>query len=100
MPDDIAERWVLLLDPMLGMLSPKYLLSLFIKLNDPNSPSAATGGSACKAIEVLLEQGVLEERIIFINLIASPEGLKNFCERFTKAKVISAWVDHQLDEKK
>lgn len=77
MPDDIADRWVLLLDPML-----------------------ATGGSACKAIEVLLEQGVLEERIIFLNLIASPEGLKNVCERFTKAKVISAWVDHQLDDKK
>merc|ERR1712029_669578 len=60
MPDDIAERWVLLLDPML-----------------------ATGGSAIKAI-----QGLLEERIIFLNLIASPEGLKNFCEKFTKAKVI------------
>ncbi|KAK9897825.1 putative uracil phosphoribosyltransferase 1 [Cystobasidium minutum MCA 4210] len=77
LPDDIADRWVLLLDPML-----------------------ATGGSACKAIEVLLGQGVAEERIIFLNLIASPEGLKNVCERFTKVKVISAWVDHQLDEKK
>jgi len=77
MPDDIAERWVLLLDPML-----------------------ATGGSAIKAIECLLDQGVLEERIIFLNLIASPEGLKNFCEKFTKAKVISAWVDYQLDDKK
>merc|ERR1711974_94271 len=77
MPDDIAERWVLLLDPML-----------------------ATGGSAIKAIECLLDQGVLEERIIFLNLIASPEGLKNFCEKLTKAKVISAWVDYQLDDKK
>lgn len=62
--------------------------------------SAATGGSAMKAIEVLLEQGVLEERIIFLNLIASPEGLKNVCQKYTKAKVISAWVDHELDEKK
>lgn len=77
MPDDIAERWVLLLDPML-----------------------ATGGSAIKAIEVLQEEGVLEERIIFLNLIASPEGLKSVCERFKKARVISAWVDHQLDDKK
>ena len=39
-------------------------------------------------------------RVRFLNLIASPEGLKNVCERFTKVKVISAWVDHQLDEKK
>ncbi|KAL7005183.1 hypothetical protein EMMF5_005292 [Cystobasidiomycetes sp. EMM_F5] len=77
MPDDIAERWVLLLDPML-----------------------ATGGSAVKAIEVLLEQGVQEDRIIFLNLVACPEGLKNVCERFEKVKVISAWVDPALDDKK
>ena len=75
-------------------------LHIIILLIYPNLPYPATGGSACKAIEVLLEQGVQEERIIFLNLIASPEGLKNVCERFTKAKVISAWVDHQLDEKK
>jgi uracil phosphoribosyltransferase len=29
----------------------------------------ATGGSAMKAVEVLQEQGVPEERIIFINLV-------------------------------
>ena len=63
-------------------------------------PRAATGGSAIKAIEVLLEQGVLEERIIFLNLIASPEGLDNICNRFRKAKVISAWVDEKLDDQK
>jgi uracil phosphoribosyltransferase len=53
-----------------------------------------------KAIEVLLEQGVHEDRIIFLNLIASPEGLENVCNTYKKVKVISAWVDHQLDEKK
>jgi uracil phosphoribosyltransferase len=101
MPDDIADRWVLLLDPMLGAFPLFVSFCAFLKpfLTELNTP-IATGGSACKAIEVLLEQGVLEERIIFLNLIASPEGLKNVCERFTKAKVISAWVDHQLDEKK
>lgn len=45
-PQDIASRYVLLLDPML-----------------------ATGGSAMKAVEVLMEAGVPEERIIFINLV-------------------------------
>lgn len=31
----------------------------------------ATGGSAIKAVEVLMEHGVPEERIIFINLVCS-----------------------------
>ncbi|KAJ3511203.1 hypothetical protein NLJ89_g4238 [Agrocybe chaxingu] len=47
-PPDIAQRYVLLLDPML-----------------------ATGGSAIKAVEVLMEHGVPQERIIFINLARS-----------------------------
>lgn len=63
-------------------------------------PMLATGGSAMKAIEVLLEHGVAEDRILFLNLIASPEGLKNVCERYSKVRVISAWVDQELDEKK
>lgn len=31
----------------------------------------ATGGSCLKAIEVLLEQGVKEDRILFLNLVSS-----------------------------
>lgn len=58
LPEDIAERWVLLLDPML-----------------------ATGGSVMQAIEVLLQQGVPEERILFLNLVASPEGLQAVYEK-------------------
>lgn len=34
-------------------------------------PELATGGSAMKAVEVLKEHGVPEERIIFINLVAT-----------------------------
>lgn len=36
--------------------------------------SAATGGSAMKAVEVLMEHGVSEDRIIFINLVRSNFG--------------------------
>ncbi|KAJ8091241.1 Uracil phosphoribosyltransferase, synthesizes UMP from uracil [Marasmius tenuissimus] len=75
-PPDIAKRYVLLLDPML-----------------------ATGGSAMKAVEVLREHGVPEERIIFINLIASPEGLKTFCSKHPQVKVITGWIDQGLNEK-
>lgn len=52
---DISQRTVLLLDPML-----------------------ATGGSAIKAVEVLLQKGVQQGRIIFVNLISCPEGLEAF----------------------
>ncbi|KAF8590318.1 PRTase-like protein [Ramaria rubella] len=75
-PQDIASRYVLLLDPML-----------------------ATGGSAIKAVEVLLAEGVPEERIIFVNLISAPEGLKNFCTRFPMLRVITGWIDKGLNEK-
>ncbi|KAN0097932.1 Uracil phosphoribosyltransferase domain containing protein [Tylopilus felleus] len=76
LPEDIASRYVLLLDPML-----------------------ATGGSAIKAVEVLKEHGVPEERIIFINLIAAPEGLKAFCTKFPVLRVITGWIDKGLNEK-
>ncbi|KAJ3755881.1 uracil phosphoribosyltransferase-domain-containing protein [Lentinula raphanica] len=75
-PSDIAKRYVLLLDPML-----------------------ATGGSAMKAVDVLMEHGVPEDRIIFINLISSPEGLKTFSEKFPRLKVITGWIDEGLNEK-
>ena len=76
LPEDIADRWVLLLDPML-----------------------ATGGSALKAIQVLLDHGVKAQQILFLNLIASPEGLANMYANFPQVRVISAWVDDKLDDK-
>lgn len=77
LPEDISQRYVLLLDPMF-----------------------ATGGSATMAVEVLMGRGVPEERILFLNLIASPEGITRFAERFPKARVVTAFVDQGLDEKK
>ncbi|KAI6781263.1 Uracil phosphoribosyltransferase-like protein [Emericellopsis cladophorae] len=76
LPEDIAERWVLLLDPMF-----------------------ATGGSAIMAVEVLKSRGVPEDHILFLNLIASPEGVKNFATKFPKLKVVTAFIDEGLDVK-
>ncbi|EON96102.1 putative uracil phosphoribosyltransferase protein [Phaeoacremonium minimum UCRPA7] len=76
LPEDIASRWVLLLDPMF-----------------------ATGGSAIMAVDVLKSKGVPEERILFLNLIASPEGIKRFATKFPKLRVVTAFVDEGLDEK-
>jgi len=76
LPTDIKDRWVLLLDPML-----------------------ATGGSAIMAIDVLKAKGVPEDRIFFLNLIASPEGIKNFAEKAPKVRVVTAFIDQGLNEK-
>ena len=75
LPPDIKNRFVLLLDPML-----------------------ATGGSAIKAIQVLLEQGVAEEHILFVNLICSPQGIDKVMTAHPKIKIVTAEVDDGLDE--
>ncbi|KAJ4145681.1 hypothetical protein LMH87_004521 [Akanthomyces muscarius] len=76
LPEDIADRWVMLLDPMF-----------------------ATGGSAIMAVQVLKARGVPEDRILFLNLIASPEGINNFVKKFPRLKVVTAFIDEGLDEK-
>ncbi|CAG8564244.1 14269_t:CDS:2 [Cetraspora pellucida] len=77
LPPGIENRYVLLLDPML-----------------------ATGGSAIKAIEVLISYGVKEDKILFLNLIAAPEGIQAVISKFSKLKIITAFIDQGLNEKK
>lgn len=45
------------------------------------------------AVEVLKSRGVPEDRILFLNLIASPEGVKNFATKFPRLKVVTAFID-------
>lgn len=52
------------------------------------------------AVEVLKSRGVPEDHILFLNLIASPEGIRNFATKFPKLRVVTAFVDQGLDEKK
>ena len=77
LPDDISNRYVFLLDPML-----------------------ATGGSAAMAVDVLKERGVPSNRILFLNLLASPEGIEMFKEKYPEVKIITGAIDSGLDEKK
>lgn len=77
LPEDIANRYVLLLDPLL-----------------------ATGGSAAMAVDVLLEKGVPQNRILFLNVLASPEGIQVFKEKFPEIKIITGMIDEGLDEHK
>mgnify|MGYP001507902299 FL=1 len=59
---------------------------------------AATGGSAIQAIHVLLDHGVQPNKIFFLNMIASPEGLRTGWEAHTEVRGISAWVDARLSD--
>ena len=52
------------------------------------------------AVDVLKSKGVPEDHILFLNLIASPEGVTTFAARFPKLRVVTAFVDQGLDEKK
>jgi len=52
------------------------------------------------AVEVLKAKGVPEDRILFLNLIASPSGVADFAKRFPKLRVVTAFIDQGLDEKK
>ncbi|KAF9940519.1 Uracil phosphoribosyltransferase, synthesizes UMP from uracil [Mortierella alpina] len=76
-PPDIATRYCLLLDPML-----------------------ATGGSAIKAIEVLISHGVPEEKILFVNLLCCPEGIAAFVKVYPRVKIVTAEIDGCLNERK
>lgn len=52
------------------------------------------------AVDVLKSRGVPEDRILFLNLIASPEGVTGFAKRFPKLRIVTAFVDQGLNEKK
>jgi uracil phosphoribosyltransferase len=75
LPPDIAQRHVLLLDPMF-----------------------ATGGTALTAIQVLVDRGVPEDRIVFITLITVPEAIARFCERHPRVQIVTSAVDDRLNE--
>ncbi len=76
LPHDLSKRYILLLDPML-----------------------ATGGSVCTAIEVLKKKNVPEDKIIFINLLACPEGINHLMKTFPKIKIITGVIDKGLNSK-
>lgn len=75
LPSDIAERDVIVLDPML-----------------------ATGGSAVDAITMIKERGV--QHIKFMCIIAAPEGMKALTDAHPDVQVYCAALDDHLDENK
>jgi uracil phosphoribosyltransferase len=72
LPADVAERLVIVVDPML-----------------------ATGSSAAAAIARLKQAGVTELR--FACLVAAPEGLHALAAAHPDVKVLTAAIDRELD---
>ncbi|KAG8532017.1 uncharacterized protein KY384_003653 [Bacidia gigantensis] len=52
------------------------------------------------AVEVLKSKGVPEDRIFFLNVIASPEGISRFAQHFPRLRVVTSFVDQGLNGKK
>ena len=76
-PKDIAEREVIVLDPML-----------------------ATGGSAIDAISMIKEDAKNENlKIKFLCIIAAPEGVKALEEVHPDVQIYAASLDEKLNEK-
>jgi len=73
MPEDMASRDVIVVDPML-----------------------ATGNTAIAAIERLKETG--PRSIRFVCLLASPEGINSLHERHPDVEIFTAAVDRELDD--
>ncbi|KAI9731644.1 MAG: hypothetical protein M1818_007774 [Claussenomyces sp. TS43310] len=62
-------------------------------------PMLATGGSACLAIELITAQGVPEENIIFVNFVASRQGIDVVTRRFPRLAIVTAAIDEKMNEK-
>ena len=74
LPEDIAERDVYLIDPML-----------------------ATGGSAIDAVKMLKKHGA--QKITFICIIAAPEGVAAFCKKYPDIPLYIGALDRCLNDK-
>jgi len=72
-PDDLAERSVFLLDPML-----------------------APGNSGAAALDALATRGA--KRMTFISLIAAPEGVKTILAAHPDVRIVTAALDERLND--
>ena len=53
-----------------------------------------------KAIEVLVDHGVRLDHIVFLNLVAAPEGIAQLVQRYPEVRIVTAAVDEGLNANK
>ena len=77
----------------------------YVKLPEPGGrlfilcdPMLATGNSAVHAMDVLVKNGVEEQNIRFMSLVAAPEGVKTFQEKYPDVHIYTASLDECLNE--
>lgn len=63
-------------------------------------PMIATGGSGTATLEIVAQQGIAQEQIIFVGVIAATEGLEQLKQAFPKVRVIVASCDSVLNAAK
>ncbi|MDK6079431.1 uracil phosphoribosyltransferase [Massilia varians] len=61
-------------------------------------PMIATGNSAVHAVDVLKKRGVQSEQILFLALVAAPEGIEVFQKSHPDVQVYVASLDSHLNE--
>lgn len=62
-------------------------------------PMLATGHTASYAVDVLLKHGVAKSNILFMALVAAPEGIAFFNQNYHDIPIYLASLDQGLDEK-
>ncbi len=75
---------------------PKILPSRAVILD----PMLATGGSACLAVEFLLNAGYRPEAIYFTGVLAAREGFERLARVIPQSNITIVAVDPELDNKK
>jgi uracil phosphoribosyltransferase len=61
-------------------------------------PILGTGYSASRAVSLLVDAGVKEERILFVSLIAAPEGVRRLFGHHPQIKVVTSEIDDGLTD--
>ncbi|MBA0570036.1 hypothetical protein Golob_003724 [Gossypium lobatum] len=121
LPKDISERHVLLLDPVLATVGlgckywipvciqhgyVQFSIGFFLEFGGSldgyitilvTEKVSELGNSANHAIELLVQKGVPESHIIFLNLISAPEGIHCVCKRFPSLKIVTSEIDVALN---
>ncbi|KAJ1864857.1 Uridine kinase [Coemansia sp. RSA 2703] len=73
LPPSIKDHWVLLMDPTI-----------------------VSGANAMMAIRICLDHGVLEEHIVFVSLLATPQGVHAIQVAFPQVKIVVALLDPHI----
>jgi uracil phosphoribosyltransferase len=76
LPEDLPERDIIILDPML-----------------------ATGGSVSAAIKFIKAKGAKGENIKFVCIVSSPEGIKKVEKDHPDIEIYTASIDEKLNDK-